>query len=113
MVRKLMLAAALVSMANVAQAQQEVRIGLALPYTGVGAEFAQLVTRGIEQFLKLNPDSVKGYKVTLIKRDVKDPSGANARAVVQELLTQDKVDVLAGWIYSPNAIASAPVVTAG
>ena len=27
--------------------------------------------------------------------------------------TQDNVDVLAGWIYSPNAIASAPVVTAG
>jgi branched-chain amino acid transport system substrate-binding protein len=32
---------------------------------------------------------------------------------VQELLTQDKVDVLAGWVYSPNAIASAPLVTAG
>ena len=32
---------------------------------------------------------------------------------MQELLTQDKVDVLAGWIYSPNAIASAPIVAAG
>jgi branched-chain amino acid transport system substrate-binding protein len=113
MIRKMILAAALVSCAGVAQAQQEVRIGLALPFTGVGAEFAQLVDRGIEQFIKLNPDRVKGYKVTLVKRDVKDPSGANARAVVQELLTQDKVDVLAGWIYSPNAIASAPVVSAG
>jgi len=113
MIQKIILAVAFASSVSVAHAQQEVRIGLALPYTGVGAEFAQLVTRGIEQFLKLNPDSVKGYKVTLIKRDVKDPSGANARAVVQELLTQDKVDVLAGWIYSPNAIASAPVVTAG
>ena len=33
--------------------------------------------------------------------------------MIQELLTQDKVDVLAGWVYSPNAIASAPVVNAG
>jgi branched-chain amino acid transport system substrate-binding protein len=32
---------------------------------------------------------------------------------VQELLTQDKVDALIGWAYSPNAIASAPVVNAG
>ena len=32
---------------------------------------------------------------------------------MQELLTQDNVDALAGWIYSPNAIASAPVVSAG
>jgi branched-chain amino acid transport system substrate-binding protein len=29
------------------------------------------------------------------------------------LLTQDNVDALAGWVYSPDAIASAPVVTAG
>ena len=32
---------------------------------------------------------------------------------MQELLTQDNVDILAGWIYSPNAIATAPIVTAG
>jgi branched-chain amino acid transport system substrate-binding protein len=44
---------------------------------------------------------------------VKDPGGGNARNVIQELLTQDKVDVLAGWVYSPNAIAAAPVVNAG
>ena len=39
--------------------------------------------------------------------------GANAKVVIQELLTQDHVDILAGWIYSPNAIASAPIVSAG
>src|SRR5262245_53991630 len=92
---------------------QEVKVGVALPYTGIGAEFAQLVDRGMELYLKLNADKVKPYKITLIKRDVKDPSGANAKIAVQELLTQDNVDVLAGWIYSPNAIASAPIVTAG
>jgi branched-chain amino acid transport system substrate-binding protein len=90
-----------------------VKVGVVLPYTGIGAEFAQLVDRGMEQYLKLNADKVKPYKITLIKRDDKDPSGANSKIAVQELLTQDKVDVLAGWIYSPNAIASAPVVSAG
>ncbi len=67
----------------------------------------------MELYLKLNADKVKPYKITLIKRDVKDPGGANAKIAVQELLTQDNVDILAGWIYSPNAIASAPIVTAG
>ena len=110
MIRKFVLAGALASMASLAQAQ-EVRIGVNLPYTGIGAELAQQIDRGMEQYLKLNP--IKGYKITLVKRDVKDPGGANARTVVQELLTQDKVDVLAGWVYSPNAIASAPVVSAG
>ena len=112
MVKRMILAGALTLAASTALAQ-EVKIGVALPYTGIGAEFAQLVDRGMEQYLKLNADKVRPYKITLIKRDVKDPSGANARTVVQELLTQDNVDVLAGWIYSPNAISSAPVVTAG
>src|SRR3989442_5003297 len=92
---------------------QEVKVGVALPYTGIGAEFAQLVDRGMELYLKLNADKVKPYKISLIKREGKDPGGANAKIAVKGLLTQDNVDVLAGWIYSPNAIASAPIVTAG
>ena len=74
---------------------QEVKIGINLPYTGIGAEFAQQIDRGMEQYLKLNPDAVKPYSIKLIKRDVKDPGGANAKIVVQELLTQDKVDASA------------------
>jgi branched-chain amino acid transport system substrate-binding protein len=112
MVKQTILAGALALTASTALAQ-EVKVGVALPFTGIGAEFAQLVDRGMEQYLKLNADKVRPYKITLIKRDVKDPGGANARTVVQELLTQDNVDVLAGWVYSPNAISSAPVVSAG
>jgi branched-chain amino acid transport system substrate-binding protein len=110
MIGKFILAGALASAASLAQAQ-EIKIGVSLPYTGIGAELAQQIDRGMEQYLKLNP--LKGYKVTMVRRDVKDPSGGNARNVIQELLTQDKVDVLAGWVYSPNAIAAAPVVNAG
>jgi branched-chain amino acid transport system substrate-binding protein len=104
--------AVLVSLTAWAEAQ-EVKVGVALPYTGIGAEFAQLVDRGMELYLKLNPDKVRPYKITMIKRDVKNPGGADAKIAVQELLTQENVDILAGWIYSPNAIASAPIVTAG
>jgi branched-chain amino acid transport system substrate-binding protein len=92
---------------------QEVKVGIVLPYTGIGAEFARQMDRGMEQYLKLGIDQVKPYKITIIKRDAKNPGGADAKVAVQELLTQDKVDALAGWVYSPNAIASAPVVTAG
>jgi branched-chain amino acid transport system substrate-binding protein len=113
MIKRLLAAsAALAVSASVAHAQ-EVKVGVVLTYTGIGAEFAQQVDRGMEQYLKLNADKVKPYKITLIKRDSKNPGGADARTAVQELLTQDKVDVLAGFTYSPNAIASAPVVAAG
>ncbi len=92
---------------------QEVKVGVILPYTGVGAELAQQIERGMELYLKLNADQVKPYTITLVKRDSKAPDGAAAKIAAQELLTQDKVDVLAGWVYSPDAIASAPVVNAG
>jgi branched-chain amino acid transport system substrate-binding protein len=92
---------------------QEVRVGIVLSYTGVGAEFAQQMDRGMELYLKLNADQVKPYTITLIKRDSKAPDGAGAKVAVQELLTQERVDALAGFSYSPDAIASAPVITAG
>src|SRR5580692_5919351 len=96
-----------------AASAQEVKVGVILPYTGVGAELAQQIDRGMELYLKLNADKVKPYTITLVKRDSKAPDGAAAKIAAQELLTQDKVDVLAGWVYSPDAIASAPVVNAG
>ena len=112
MTKRIILAGAIALAAGFAQAQ-EVKVGLVVPYTGVGAELGQQIDRGVELYLKLNADKVRPYSIKLIKRDDRDASGATSRTVVQELLTQDNVDVLAGWVYSPNAIASAPIVSAG
>jgi branched-chain amino acid transport system substrate-binding protein len=113
MIKRLITAFATLALGATCAQAQEVRVGVNLPYTGVGAELAQQQDRGMELYLKINADKVKPYKITLIKRDVKGPGGANAKIAVQELLTQDKVDILAGWNYSPNAIATAPLVSAG
>jgi branched-chain amino acid transport system substrate-binding protein len=110
--RALLAGLSLALAAGVAQAQ-EIKVGLVLPYSGVGAELAQPIDRGVELYLKTHADEIKPYTIKLIKRDYKDASGATAKIVVQELLTQDNVDVLSGWVYSPNAIATAPIVTAG
>ena len=113
MIKRILAVSAALAISTALGQAQEVKVGVNLPYTGIGAEFAQLVDRGMEIYLKLNADKVKPYKITLIKRDVKNPAGADAKIQVQELLTQENVDILAGWVYSPNAIASAPIVTAG
>lgn len=113
MFKKAIMSAAMLAAATGLAAAQEVKVGVVLPYTGIGAEFGQQVQRGMEQYLKLNADKLKPYKITLIKRDSKNPGGADAKVAVQELLTQDKVDALAGFLYSPDAIASAPIVAAG
>ena len=74
---------------------QEVKVGVVLPYTGIGAELAQQIERGMDLYLKLNADQVKPYTIKFIKRDSKAPNGAEAKVAVQELLTQDKVDAIA------------------
>jgi branched-chain amino acid transport system substrate-binding protein len=91
---------------------QEVKVGVVLPYTSVNADSSQQMDHGMQMYLKLHAKDVKPYTIKLIKRDAKNPDGADAKAAVQELLTQDKVDAVVGWIYSPNAIASAPLLTA-
>ena len=113
MLKRIIVVCAALALTTAPALAQEVKVGVNLPYTGIGAEYAQLIDRGAELYLKLNPDKVKPYTIKLIKRDVKNPGGADAKIAVQELLTQDKVDVLGGWVYSPNAIASAPIVSAG
>ena len=105
------LAAAALSIVALAASAQTVKIGVVLPYTGVGAEFGQQVDRGIQMFMKLNPGAFGSTKVEIVKRDSKNPSGAEAKTAVQELIAQEKVDILTGFIYSPDAIASAPLVT--
>ena len=113
MIRTIIAAATAAALsASVVQAQ-DVKVGMVLQYTGLGAELAQQIDRGAELYLKLNPDKVKPYNIQIIKRDAKNPGGNDARVVAQELLTQDRVDILTGWIWSPNAIATAPLLNAG
>jgi branched-chain amino acid transport system substrate-binding protein len=110
---RMMAACAALALTASGAAAQEIKVGVVLPYTGIGAELAQQIERGMELYLKLNADQVKPYKITFIKRDSKAPNGAEAKVAVQELLTQDKVDAIAGFVYSPDAIGSAPLVAAG
>jgi branched-chain amino acid transport system substrate-binding protein len=113
MLKRLLAASAAVAMSACFAQAQEVKVGLVAPFTGIGAELGQQIDRGAELFLKLNADKFKPYTIKLIKRDDKNPSGADSKVAVQELLTQENVEALIGWVYSPNAFASAPVVTAG
>jgi branched-chain amino acid transport system substrate-binding protein len=108
----LTLAFATASLAAAGANAQTVKVGVVLPFTGVGAEFGQQVERGIQMFIKLNPTAFGPYKVEIVKRDSKNPSGAEAKTAVQELIAQEKVDLVTGFIYSPDAIASAPLVSA-
>jgi branched-chain amino acid transport system substrate-binding protein len=87
-----------------------VKIGIVLPYSG-GADVVRDEDRAMQLYVKLHENELGDTKLELIKRDSKEPSGATARELVRELIVQDNVDILLAGQFSPDAIASAPVVT--
>ncbi len=94
-------------------AAETVKVGVVLTYSGGAAQFGEQIDRGMDLFIKQNPDAFGGHKVELIKRDSKRPGGDIAKNAVKELITREKVSILTGFVFSPNAIASAPLATQG
>ena len=94
-------------------AASEVKIGVVLTYSGGAAQFGEQIDRGMSLFLTKHPEAFGGHTVKLIKRDSKRPGGDIAKNAVRELITREKVDLLAGFVFLPNAMASAPLDTQG
>ena len=92
-------------------AAETVKVGVVLPFSGGSADIALSEIRAMKLYIKLHQAELGAHKLELIERDSKEPSGATALTLTRELLVADKVDILVGYQYSPDAIASAPVAT--
>lgn len=88
-----------------------IKVGVVLPYSGVNADLGNQIDKAFDLYVKLHAKELAPYQVELVKRDEGPPSGANAKTVATELITNDKVKILTGFVFSPSAIAVAPVVT--
>ena len=108
----LSIVAALGLVMGAAQAAK-IKIGVVLPYSGGAAQFGEQIDRGMNLFINQHKAAFGGHEIELIKRDSKRPGGDIAKNAVQELITRQKVDLLTGFVFSPNAMASAPLVTQG
>ena len=90
---------------------ENIKIGVMLPYSGVNADLGDVQDKAIDLFMKLHGKDIAPHTVELVKRDEGPPSGANAKTVATELITRDKVKLILGVVFSPSAIAIAPVMT--
>jgi len=113
MVRSLGAAAALALAlgAGTAANAGTVKIGIVLPFSGANADLGHQIDKAFDLYIKLHSKDLAPNKVEIIKRDEGPPTGAQAKTVATELITNDKVQVLTGFVFSPSAIALAPVVT--
>ena len=90
-------------------AQEVVKIGVVGEFSGPFADYGTQILAGMKTYLKVNGDVFGGKKVELIVKDTTGAAPDIAKRVAQELITQNNVDILAGFGLTPNALAVAPV----
>src|SRR6185312_2093580 len=75
-------------------------------------EIGPVMEKAMRLYMKEHPkDLPPGVKVELLTRDDTGPVPDKAKQLAQDLIVRDKVQLLTGVIFTPNAMAMAPVVT--
>jgi len=109
-IEKAALAAALLVSAFAASAQT-IKIGFITSYSGLNGNLGPYMERAVRLYLKQHENELGGVKVELLTRDDTGPNPDKARQLAQELVVRDKVNLLAGVIFTPNAMAMAPIAS--
>ena len=108
---KFWIGVALVAAHVAAFAQTPIKVGVVAPMSGAFAAYGKQIETGINVFLRENGDSIAGRKLEIIYKDNAGPNAEAAKRLAQELVIRDKVDILAGFAFTPDALAAAPVAT--
>src|SRR5262245_58078305 len=92
-------------------AAESVKIGLIAPMSGPFAPVGKQMQAGAKLYMQEHGDTVAGKKIELI---VKDDAAVpdNSKRIAQELVVNDKANVLIGMGLTPIALAVAPIATA-
>ncbi len=94
-----------------ASAQETLKVGVILPYSGPFADAANQLQAGIDLYIAKHGDTVAGKKIEIIKKDTGGPAADVAQRMAQELVVRDGVDIIAGFALTPEALGAAPVAT--
>jgi len=97
------------ALASPAAAQKPVKIGLIMPYSGQFADTATQMDNAIKLYVKQNGDTVAGRKIEFVRKDTGGIAPDVAKRLAQELVVRDGVDILGGFVLTPNALAAADV----
>jgi branched-chain amino acid transport system substrate-binding protein len=91
---------------------QTVKIGLINTYSGPMASNGDQIEKAVALYMKLNESKLPpGIKLEIIRRDDTGINPETAKRLAQELIVRDKVQLLTGVVWTPNAASIAPLAT--
>ena len=106
----LALAAATLATTQAIAQDNKFKIGLILPMTGQQASTGRQIEAAARLYMAQNGDTVGGKKIELIIKDDAATPYVTKR-LAQELVVNDKVNVLGGFGVTPAALAAASIAT--
>ncbi|MTV36837.1 ABC transporter substrate-binding protein [Duganella radicis] len=112
--RQLLLGAAALSagvLPSIASAAEPLKVGLIVPMSGPFASTGRQIEAAVKLYMQQNGSVAGGRPVEIILKDDGGVSPDVTKRLAQELVSRDKVQVLAGFGLTPLAFAAAPVAT--
>ena len=89
---------------------QAVKVGIIGPFSGPFAHYGTLFKAAAEAYVASQGGKLAGKDIEFVYRDTGGPNPALTKTLVQELIVKDKVDYLGGFVFTPNAMAVAPLI---
>jgi branched-chain amino acid transport system substrate-binding protein len=109
--RTLLAAGFVAGIGTQAGAQDSIKVGVLVGYSGISSLSGQQTDAAIKLFQKRYGDAPGGRKIELVRRDTTGPNPEVAKRLVQEVVTREKAQILIGPDFTPNTLAAAPIVT--
>jgi branched-chain amino acid transport system substrate-binding protein len=109
MKRAIIAAFAAIIMGNAAYADT-IKIGVVGPFSGPFALQGKNFKAGIDAYMAMNGTTIGDDTVEIIYRDLPAADPAQSKALAQELVVKEKVQYLAGFYFTPDAMAVTPIL---
>lgn len=90
-----------------------IKVGVIGPFSGPFALQGKNFKAGIDAFFALNGNDVGDDTIEIIYRDVPQADPAQSKALAQELVVKEGVQYLAGFYFTPDAMAATPILEQG
>ncbi|HEX5933008.1 MAG TPA: ABC transporter substrate-binding protein [Pseudorhizobium sp.] len=90
-----------------------IKVGVIGPFSGPFALQGKNFKAGIDAYFALNGNTVGDDTIEVVYRDVPQADPAQSKALAQELVVKEGVQYLAGFYFTPDAMAATPILEQG
>ncbi|CAH1693899.1 Leu/Ile/Val-binding protein homolog 6 [Hyphomicrobiales bacterium] len=111
--KKLALLALALAMSSGVAIADTIKIGVVGPFSGPAALQGRNFQAGIDAWLALHGNKIGNNTIEIVYRDLPAADPAKSAAVTRDLIVGEGVQYLAGYYYTPDAMAAAPILVEG